>query len=54
MRWPVEVVLDMLSAGMNDEEIIQDHPELEMEDISACLNYARLSVSGEVFQQISK
>ena len=49
MRWPVEVVLDMLSAGMTAEQIIEDHPELETEDIQACLAYARLSVSGDVF-----
>lgn len=47
MRWPVEVILDMLGSGMTPEEIIEDHPELEPEDIHACLNFARLSVSGE-------
>ncbi len=47
MRWPVEVVLDMLSAGMSSQEIIEDHPELENEDIIACLTYARLAVSGQ-------
>lgn len=36
MRWPVEVVLDMMSAGMSKEEIIIDHPELELQDIHAC------------------
>ena len=50
MRWPVEVVLDMLSSGMTSEQIVKDHPELEKEDIIACLNYARLSVSGEAYQ----
>jgi len=50
MRWPVEVILDMLSSGMTSEQIIKDHPELEKEDIIACLNYARLSVSGETYQ----
>jgi uncharacterized protein (DUF433 family) len=49
MRWPVEVILDMLSSGMSSAEIISDHPELEKEDIMACLNYARLSVSGETY-----
>lgn len=39
MRWPVEVVLDMLGAGMSAEEIVADHPELEGADIRACLNY---------------
>lgn len=37
MRWPVEVILDMLSSGMSKEEIIEDHPELEIEDIQVCL-----------------
>jgi uncharacterized protein (DUF433 family) len=47
MRWPVEVVLDLLGAEMTIAEILEDHPELEKEDIIACLNYARLLVSGE-------
>tara|TARA_Y100001949_G_C15839280_1_gene265557 strand:+ start:58 stop:291 length:234 start_codon:yes stop_codon:yes gene_type:complete len=54
MRWPVEVILDMLSSGMTSEQIVEDHPELEKEDIIACLNYARLSVSGQAFQLESK
>lgn len=48
MRWPVEVILDMLSSGMTIEQIVADHPALEKEDIIACLNYARLSVSGQI------
>lgn len=28
MRWPVEVVLDLLLSGMTHDEIIEDHPEL--------------------------
>ena len=51
MRWPVEVILDMLSSGMSSEEIINDHPELKLEDIQACLQYAKLSVSGKSLMQ---
>lgn len=47
MRWPVEVVLDLVSAGMQVDEILEDHPELERDDIIACLQYARMVVSGE-------
>ena len=47
MRWPVEVVLDMLGSGMTPQQIINDHPELEIDDIHACIHFARLSVSGE-------
>ncbi len=48
MRWPVEVVLDLLGSGMSITDILDDHPELEREDIIACLNYARLLLSGQV------
>jgi len=47
MRWPVEVVLDMLMSEMTVEEILEDHPELEKEDIQASLEYAKLLVSGQ-------
>ncbi len=53
MRWPVEVVLDMVSAGMQIDEILADHPELERDDIIACLQYARLLVSGETLQHVA-
>lgn len=48
MRWPVEIVLDMLGSGMTINEILDDHPELEREDIVACLNYARILLSGQI------
>ncbi len=46
MRWPVEVIIDMLGSGMSIAEILEDHPELEREDILASLNYAKMLVSG--------
>ncbi len=39
MRFPVEVILDLLGASMTIEEILEDHPELEREDILASLIY---------------
>jgi len=47
MRWPVEVVLDMLMSEMTVAEILEDHPQLEKEDIQASLEYAKLLVSGQ-------
>lgn len=38
MRWPVEVILDMLGGRMAIEQIVEDHPELEREDIYASLH----------------
>ncbi len=51
MRWPVEVVLDMLLSDMTIETILEDHPELEKEDILASLEYAKLLVSGRTVNQ---
>lgn len=40
MRYPVSMILDLLSAGMTNEEILADYPDLELEDIQACLAFA--------------
>jgi uncharacterized protein (DUF433 family) len=53
MRWPVEVVLDLVSSGMGFDEIVADHLELEREDILVCLHYARLVVSGEPLRRVA-
>jgi uncharacterized protein (DUF433 family) len=47
MRWPVEVILDMLGSGMTVGEILEDHPELEKEDILASIRFARVALSGQ-------
>ncbi|MEI6139986.1 MAG: DUF433 domain-containing protein [Mariniphaga sp.] len=38
----------MLSSGMTIPEILDDHQELEKEDIVACLDYAKLLMSGNI------
>ena len=44
LRYPVELILDLLSAGMSHDEILDDYPDLEREDILGVLEYAaRLS-----------
>ncbi|OAI18977.1 hypothetical protein A1507_08345 [Methylomonas koyamae] len=40
LRYPVETVLEWLSAGMTHEEILADYPDLEHEDILAVLAFA--------------
>ena len=41
LRYPVEVILELLSAGMTTEEILADYEDLEREDVLAYA--ARLS-----------
>jgi uncharacterized protein (DUF433 family) len=44
LRYPVELLLELLSSGMTPEEILADYEDLEYEDILAALSYAtRLS-----------
>jgi uncharacterized protein (DUF433 family) len=40
LRYPVEMVLDLLSAGMSTADILADYPDLEASDITAVLQYA--------------
>jgi uncharacterized protein (DUF433 family) len=53
MRWPVEVIIDMLGSGMTIEEILEDHKELEKKDILACLNFAKLYLSGHTIKDVA-
>ena len=40
LRYPVEMILELLSSGMTNEEILADYEDLENEDILAALEYA--------------
>jgi uncharacterized protein (DUF433 family) len=37
LRYPVEMILELLSGGMTIEEILADYEDLEREDILAAL-----------------
>jgi uncharacterized protein (DUF433 family) len=39
-RYPVTLILDLLSAGMTTQDILDDYEDLESEDVFACLAYA--------------
>jgi uncharacterized protein (DUF433 family) len=44
LRYPVEVLLELLSSGMTTDEILADYEDLEQQDILAALEFAaRLS-----------
>jgi len=44
LRYPVEMILELLSSGMTLDEILDDYEDLEREDILAALAFAtRLS-----------
>ncbi|WP_026205085.1 DUF433 domain-containing protein [Actinomycetospora chiangmaiensis] len=43
LRFPVSSLLALLSSGMTTDEILQDHPDLEHDDIGAALEFASLT-----------
>ena len=40
LRYPVEMLLDLLSAGMSTDEILIDFSDLERDDLLAALAFA--------------
>lgn len=46
LRYPVESLLELLSAGMTIEEILDDYSDLEREDILAALEFGALAAGG--------
>ena len=46
LRYPVESLLELLSAGMTIDEILGDYPDLEREDLLAALEFGALAAGG--------
>jgi uncharacterized protein (DUF433 family) len=42
MRMPVSVVLKLMAGGMSKQQILDDYPYLQAEDIDQCMQYAAL------------
>ena len=40
LRYPVELIIELLSSGMNSKEITDDYNDLEHQDILAALLFA--------------
>ncbi|MDZ7399880.1 MAG: DUF433 domain-containing protein [candidate division KSB1 bacterium] len=52
LRISVEMILDLLSQGVSIQEILEDYPELEFDDIRACLAYARAVIANEEIESL--
>ncbi len=40
LRYPVDMLLESMSAGMSHDELLTDYPDLERDDLLAVLAYA--------------
>ena len=53
MRISVELILSLMSQGATQDELLDDYPELEPEDIRACIAYAHTVISGDTLAPVS-
>ena len=53
MRISVELVLSLLSQGSTQDEVLDDYPELEPDDIRACIAYAHTVIAGDTLAPVS-
>lgn len=53
MRIKVENILALLEQCVSFEEILEDYPDLESDDIRACIAYARALVANESLEAIA-
>ncbi|WP_205514513.1 DUF433 domain-containing protein [Longitalea arenae] len=48
LRFPVSDILELLSSGLTEAEILEQHPVLEKQDIAAALLYASMKIKNTV------
>ena len=52
LRISVELILDLMSQGVSVQEILEDYPDLEINDIRACLAYAKTVIANEEIESL--
>ena len=53
MRVSVELILGLLSQGATLDELLDDYPRLEPEDIRACVAYAHAVIARDTLATVS-
>ena len=53
LRVSVELVLSLLAQGIEPEAILDDYPDLELEDIRACTAYAHAVIARDTLEMIA-
>ena len=53
MRVSVELILSLLSQGISQEEVLDDYPDLEADDIRACIAYAHAVIARDTLAAVS-
>lgn len=46
LRYPVESLLELLSSGMSIDDVLQDYPDFDRDDLLAALEFGALTARG--------
>ena len=52
MRISVELILSLLAQGMTVDEITEDYPDIEPDDVRACLAYAHAIIAHDTLDAV--
>lgn len=52
MRISVELILSLLAQGVPQAAILADYPDLEPDDVRACLAYAHSVIAGDTLEGV--
>lgn len=53
MRISVEIILSLLAQGVAPDAILEDYPDLDLDDIRACLVYAHAVIAGDTLDRVT-
>jgi uncharacterized protein (DUF433 family) len=53
LRYPVQMLLELMASGMSTDEILEDYPDLEQDDLLAALEYGALASGGHTVVSVS-
>ena len=53
MRISVELVLSLLAQGVTSAALLEDYPDLEADDIRACIAYAHAVIAKDTLSAVS-
>ena len=52
LRISVELILSLLAQGVPQDEILADYPDLQPDDIRACIAYAHSVIAGDTLEAV--
>lgn len=52
LRISVELILSLMAQGATPEDLLDDYPGLEAEDVRACLAYAHAVIANESLEAV--